>query len=160
MKTHLHYLMVLTALAGLPLDTAQAAGSKLEILGDAKLAALTGGFCFNEQCETGTPSGACQPFPADQKNVCDGVGCFYETSVANNVDTYGCKISNSRETCTEDTSYRACVVVNFTSICIYSGNTTCGTVAEPGCYLDYVHRICVCSMQSGLDRCDWSDCLE
>jgi hypothetical protein len=153
MRTSLVYLaMVLT----LTVASAHAGMPKTEILNDKQMAAIEGGFCLIETCETGVPTGNCQWLPANQAGVCPKGTCRFVMS-----DTIppveGCTLFG-HYTCTGG-GYRKCVTGRLWDICTYSSINVCGNIYEPFCTENIANHTCICGSLQTNDPCDWTNCV-
>jgi hypothetical protein len=85
---------ILTAvLIGLTSLVATAANNNVQMLSDKELAKVTGGFCPFYTCETGAPSGNCQPFPPNLAGLCLARTCTLVTEQLGNTQVVGCVLA-------------------------------------------------------------------
>jgi len=155
MRTSLVYLaMVLT----LTFASVHAGIPKTEILNDKQMAAIEGGFCLIETCETGVPSGNCQTLPPTFAGVCPKGTCRFVVveTAAGELET--CNLIG-HYTCTAPVGYRQCITGRLWDICTYSSVNVCGDIFEPFCTEDIKEHTCTCGARLTGDPCDWTNCV-
>ena len=136
---------------------ARAAGAKMEILNDKQMAAIKGGFCLIETCETGVPTGNCQWLPPTFAGVCPKGTCRFIA-----VDTLEGELETcdllGHYTCTGG-GYRKCITGKLWDICTYSSVNVCGDIYEPFCTENIQEHTCICGSRLTADPCDWTNCV-
>jgi hypothetical protein len=156
MKIQHHVIALALTLAALFQGPLHAANKRPVIVDDRSLAALTGGFCIFDICES-TPTGVCQVIPATTKALCATVTCKFTSDMVGNTDAFGC-IFAGKTTCSNNNNYHQCTTVNYLHYCSTSNSSTCGDNVEPLCNINIEDRACVCSIKDDGTSCDWTDC--
>jgi hypothetical protein len=153
-------IILLATIVILSTGAARAQQHNIEILGDTKLATIRGGFCIHDECETGAPSGNCQPLADTIPALCAGTTCALQLGTfGRGSDSIQCVETGGNTTCTEAGMYKECVQVQQISICLPGTDPTCGFKAESYCFPDVKNRVCHCSIQSAVQNCDWASCV-
>jgi bacteriocin-like protein len=137
---------------------ARASDQKIKILNDNELAAIKGGYCFLQTCESYPGTGICQPFPPIPEAVCAFTFCQWTEEVDGQMVIDSCGFMGPI-TCTDPTTYQQCVLSFTQSTCLDGPITPCGFCYVPACHVDRVDRICVCTGQETNEPCDWSNCV-
>ncbi len=136
----------------------RASTQNIKILSDNELAKIKGGFYFLEKCEDAPGTGVCQPFPPFPEAVCTFTFCKWTEEVEGQMVIDSCGFLGPI-TCTEETTYRQCVLSLTQSTCLEGPVTPCGFCYEPACHVDRIDRICVCTGKETDVPCDWSNCV-
>lgn len=152
-----HSLLIIPALC-LIAGGVRASDQPIKILNDNEMAAIKGGFCFLEECEDPPGSGLCQPFPPNPQAVCAFTFCKWSEEVDGRMVIDSCGYLGPI-TCTNEATYRQCVLSFTQSSCVDGPVTPCGFCYVPDCFVDRPERICVCTGKDTNQPCDWSDCM-
>jgi hypothetical protein len=151
-QVYLGFALILT------FGCAQAAGIKKEILNDRQMAAIKGGFCLVETCETGVPTGKCQVIPANFAGVCPKGTCRFWVIDSGFGEVDVCTLFG-HYTCTGTGGYRKCITGKLWDICTYSSVNVCGDIYEPFCTENIQEHTCTCNARLTGDPCDWTNCV-
>jgi bacteriocin-like protein len=136
----------------------RAAADGVQVLSDKDLAQVTGGLCPFSTCETGLPSGNCQPIPPTMAGLCLARTCTTKIEEIGNTRAVQC-ILIGKVTCTGIGGYRQCVTGKIWNICWNSDQNVCGTLVEPHCAYNMADERCDCSLLLEQTPCDWTNCL-
>jgi hypothetical protein len=159
MKFQLRNLILGTILGGtLSLGSAHAAGSKPQVLSDREMAAIEGGFCLFKKCETGAPSGRCQPLAPTYQALCQHGTCLWVLEPTGMGPFAVCKLLGM-STCTRKANYRSCIQGSANTVCWPSNAIICGSSIDPICQENLQDKTCECSVHPTSAPCDWTDCL-
>ncbi len=156
MKLYMRYLFIMAS-ALLAMGRADGEALKVEVLNDSVLAAVRGGFCPFEECES-TATGLCQPVVPDKVEICAVTKCIYDQEILLGVRAYGCILFGD-DTCTEPEMYKQCVWAFKLSYCEYGAVPLCGELVQGDCNPIIEEEVCVCSMYEPGTPCNWTDCI-
>jgi len=158
MKMNLRTLVILMAVASLSVGLARAGESKVKTLSDSQLAAIQGGFCPFEICESAPGTGVCQPIPDTQPALCKTIICRYQQYSVGPVDVFGCQFV-AKSTCSQVNTYTQCILEFKFSICSYGDVPVCGDNVVPLCHVNPRNRGCFCAINDTETPCDWTSCV-
>ena len=159
MKFQLRNLFFLSMILCLSLANARASGKNVELLTDSQMAAIEGGFCLIETCQTGAPTGKCQTHAPTFLGVCPNGTCQYKTL---DIPLFGvveiCQLFG-QYTCSSPVGYRACITGKLLDVCLYSSINVCGNIVEPQCSESLQEHTCTCQVNYTEEPCDWTNCI-
>jgi hypothetical protein len=159
MITNIQHLILLSVMTYLCLGWAHAGGPTSQILSEREMASAEGGFCTFSKCQTGVPTGKCQPHPPTMLGLCPRGTCRFVVREIPLVGEIDLCILFGHYTCTGQGGYRKCIAGSIGDVCWNSDINVCGTITQPACTENIQNKTCNCSIDPTNDPCDWTNCL-
>jgi hypothetical protein len=129
-----------------------------QVLSEAQLAAIHGGFCPFEKCEDAPGTGVCQAIAANTQALCAVMRCtFFQFTIGRSM-LEGCDGKAGVVTCSVNQNYRQCVWALQMSTCSPGATPVCGQEIRPDCFIEVEERCCLCYILPPEQSCEWTDC--